>query len=303
MGRQTGWIFLLMTVLSAFPAQGQMRTPEELSSLPLWPGEQAAERLSPPQYVFRDANGQIVVSCPSGEHPGHRILNRFWLPNRVEPQVAISIAKTEESGEPVFVYNYELKNGDNAVLAIALWSIVGPPHQQMTVSHPVWKGSNATVPVAPQGLLPDNPAGAYISWLPVNAPQLAPGHELDGFTIHSKFLPGLTTGYAKDDGVLREPGEEFPEPVVQVLIRLQRAYVWQKPFLTVGPRFAPGTPRSEIVAAFRKDVASLIDQGLLSAKSPYVHEFMEATAMKAAPQSALEKDIDSAFRISIAAAP
>jgi hypothetical protein len=295
-------MFLLTTMVSVCPAQGQARTPAELSSLPPWPGEEAAAKLSPPQYVFRDANGQIVVSCASEEHPGHRILYRFWLPNRVKPQVAMSIAKTGESGEPAFVYSYELKNGATAVSAIASWSIVGPPRQELTVTHHVWLSINAKVPVAPQGLLPGEPAGAYIGWLAEDAPQLAPGHELGGFMIHSKFLPGLTTGYAKDDGILREPGEEFPEPVVDVLTRLQRAYVWEKPFLTIGPRFAPGTRLHELTAAFRKDVASLIDQGLLSAESPYVHEFMEASAIKAPPQSPLEKDLDTAFRISAAAA-
>jgi hypothetical protein len=171
----------------------------------------------------------------------------------------------------------------------------------MTVNHTAWHSVNFKVPVAPQGLLPGEPAGAYISWIAGDAPQLTPGHELGGFTIHSKFLPGLTTGYAKGDGILEEP-EEFPEPVVRVLIRLQRAYVWQKPFLTVGPRFAPGTPRSEIIAAFRKDVASLIDQGLLSATAPYVHEFMDASVIKTSPESPIEKNIDRAFRISTAAA-
>ena len=299
MERRARWISLLMTVLGSSLAYGQMRPPVELSSLPPWHGVDAAKRLSPPQYVFRDANGQIVVSYAVPEKPGHRVLYRFWLPNRVEPRVTSSIAGSGESG---FVYTYKLQNAPNAVSSISLWSIVGPPHQEMTVTHPVWKGSNAKVPVAPQGLLPDNPAGAYISWLPVNVPQLAPGHELDSFTIHSKFLPGLTTGYAQSEGYLQDQDGEFPEEIVEVFVRLQRAWVWQKPFLTAGPRFAPGMPLSEIVAAFRKDVASLIDQGLLSADSPYVREFMKAPAGKALPRSPIEKDLDNAFRISVAAA-
>ena len=204
-------IFFLIAALSTCAAHGQMRAPAELSSLPPWQGEQAAAKLSPPQYVFRDANGQIVVSCASEEHPGHRILYRFWLPNRVEPQVTASVTGNNE-----FVYSYKLRNAAGAVSTIADWSIVGPANQQITVAHPVWKGSNARVPVAPQGLLPKEPAGAYLFWAAISAPQLAPGRELDDFTIRSKFLPGLTTGYAKDDGILREPGEEFPKPVVEV---------------------------------------------------------------------------------------
>jgi hypothetical protein len=297
------WYFIfLMTAISICPARGQVRTPAEVTSLPSWHGEEAAARLVPPRYVFRDANGQIVVSYPVPEKPGHRVLYRFWLPNRVEPQVTSSIARNEESGGPLFVYTYKLKNAASAVSAIFNWSIVGPANQEITVTHPVWKGSNARVPAAPQALVPENPAGAYLSWLAVNTPQLAPGQELGGFTVRSKLLPGLTTGYAQTDGYLREPEGEFPEPVVKVLTRLQRAYVWEKPFLTVGPRFAPGTPLREIIAAFRKDVGSLIDGGLLQAHSPYVHEFMAGSVVKAPPQSPIEKDLDSAFRMSAAAA-
>jgi hypothetical protein len=287
--------FLLAFTICSAQAQGP--APSELSSLPPWPGEQAAAKLSPPQYVFRDANGQIVVSYASPEKPGHRVLYRFWLPNRVAPQVTASITGTNE-----FVYNYKLKNGSTAISAIASWSIVGPANQEITVAHPVWKGLNAKVPAAPQGLLPHLPNGAYLAWFAGDAPQLAPRNELEDFTIRSKFLPGLTTGYAEGDGILREPEGEFPEPVVEVLTRLQRAYVWQKPFITVGPRFAPGTPLPQLVAAFRRDVASLIAQRMLSAESPYVHQFMEGSAVKTPPQSPIENDIAAAFRTAAAAA-
>jgi hypothetical protein len=291
-----------MTLLTTCPAQGQVRTPAELTSLPPWQGEQAAAKLSPPQYVFRDSNGQIVVSYAVLEKPGHRVLYRFWLPNRVAPQVTAFLVRIEGSGKSGFIYNYKLSNGAGAVSSIADWSIVGPANQEITAAHPVWKGFNAKVPVAPQGLLPHEPPGAYIAWLAEDAPQLSAGQELGDFTVNSKFLPGLTTAYAKGGGILQEPEGEFPERVVEVLTRLQRAYVWQKPFITVGPRFAPGTPLPEIVAAFRRDIASLIDQGMLSAASPYVHEFMEGSAVKNPPQSPIENDIAAAFRMSAAAA-
>ncbi|HEY4085825.1 MAG TPA: hypothetical protein VGM43_07795 [Bryobacteraceae bacterium] len=299
--RASGLLFLIALATTCSAQVQVVPTPAELSSLPLWPGEQAAAKLSPPRYVFRDANGEIVVSYATSEKPGHRVLYRFWLPNRVAPEVTVFPVRVEGSGKSGFIYNYKLRNAPGAISTIADWSIVGPANQQITVSHPAWKGSNARVPVAPQGLLPNEPAGAYLIWRASGEPQLSPGQELGDFTIESKFLPGLTTGYAEGDGVIREPEGEFPEPVVDVLTRLQRAYVWQKPFLTVGPRFAPGTPRAEILAAFRRDMASLIDEGLLSAESPYVHEFMETSVVKAQPQSPIENDIATAFRASVAA--
>jgi hypothetical protein len=295
-------LFFLMALATTCSAQAQTPAPAELSSLPPWHGEQAAAKLSPPQYVFRDANGEIVVSYASPEKPGQRVLYRFWLPNRVAPEVTAFIVRVEGLGKSGFIYNYKLRNARGAVSPIANWSIVGPANQEIAVGHPAWKGSNAKVPVAPQGLLPHEPAGAYLVWRAIDAPQLSPGQELGDFTIESKFLPGLTTGYAEGGGIIREPEGEFPEPVVDVLTRLQRAYVWQKPFVTVGPRFAPGTPLPEIVAAFRKDIVSLIDEGLLSEKSPYIQKFMEGPAENALAQSPIENDIATAFRASAAAA-
>jgi hypothetical protein len=292
----------------------QVRIPVEVSSLPAWKGEEAAAKLSPPHYVFRDANGQMVVYWASPEKPGHRVLYRFWLPNRVEPAVSLAIARSEESGKPIFVYDYTLRNAASAVSAIAHWSIVGPAGEEMTVTHPAWKGSgakNAGPRIAPaaQALLPGDPNGAFFGWYAVRAPELSPGHELGHFMVRSRLLPGLTTAYAAADGVLEEPDGEFPDAVVQELIPLQRPYVWWKTFLTVGPRFAPGTPLPEIMAAFRKDMAGLAGEGLVSLDSAYIQEFMEALRgegapllVKAPPQSPIEKDIERAFRMAVAAA-
>jgi hypothetical protein len=176
---------------------------------------------------------------------------------------------------------------------------------------PDLEGSNSRAPVAPQALLPDAPAGAFLLWLAIDVPQLSAGSELGAFTVHSTFSPGLTTAYASGDGVLEEePGAgEFPEAVIQELIPLQRPHVWQKPFLTVGPRFAPGTPLPLILEAFRKDTVSLIRQGLLSSESLYVQELQGVLGdrastvasvlnREASPQSSIEQDLDTALRTS-----
>ncbi len=89
------------------------------------------------------------------------------------------------------------------------------------------------------------------------APPLAPEEEFADFRIRSSFSPGLTTAYARGDGYIEAPGE-LPEEVVQRLIPLQRAPAWQKPVITIGPRFAPGTSPEAILRAFRADVADLI---------------------------------------------
>ena len=304
------FFLLLATVASLCSAHGQVQPPAEVRALPPWTGEEAAAKSLPPHYVFQDTNGQIVVSYPYPENAGYSITYRFWLPNRVDPHVAASVEKSEESGQSIFTYTYKLRNGAAATSRISQWSVVAPANQELTVGSPIWKGSNARVPVAPQALLPDVPLGAFVLWVAVDVPQLPPGNEIGDFTLRTQFSPGLTTAYASDDGVLEEPGPgEFPEAVILELIPLQRPHVWQKPFVTIGPRFAPGTPSALILEAFRKDLASLIKQGLVSSESPYVQELQRVlgstgsavaavVGREASPQSPIEKDLDNALRMS-----
>jgi hypothetical protein len=305
----TRYVLLLAAVASTCPADGQVQTPAEVRALPPWAGEEVAARSLPPHYVFRDANGQMVVSYPHPDNPGRRVTYRFWLPNRVDPRIGASVARSEESGQSIFTYTYKLRNGASAASAIRQWSVVGPANQELTAGHPIWKSYYARDPAAPQGLLPNAPVGAFVVWSPVDMPQLSPGTELGDFTLRSRFSPGLTTAYAIGEGVLEEPEGEFPEAVIQELIPLQRPYVWQKPVLTIGPRFAPGALLPAILESFREDVASLIKQGLLSSESSYVQELQgvlggtgsTVTAVlgrKASPKSPIEKDLDSAVRMS-----
>ena len=303
------YVVLVAAVASTFIADGQVQTPAEVRALPAWAGEDAAARSLPLHYVFRDSNGQIVVSYPHPDNHARRVTYRFWLPNRVDPHLDASVTKKDESGQSMFTYTYKLQNGPSAVSAIRYWSVVVPARQEVIVGHPSWRGSNARDPVAPQALLPDAPVGAFVLWLAVNVPQLSAGAELPNFTLRSRFSPGLTTAYASGEGVLKEPDGEFPQAVVDELIPLQRPQVWRKPVLTIGPRFASGTPLPTILESFRKDVVSLIQQRLLSSESSYVQELQGVLARKestvtavlgrkVSPQSPIEKDLDSALRMS-----
>lgn len=300
----------LVALAFTCPAGGQIQTPAEVLALPRWSGEKNAAESVPPHYVFRDANGQMVVSYPYPDKPGRRVTYRFWLPNRVDPQITASVGNHEETGRSIFTYTYTLRNGETAVAAILQWSVVGPPNQKLTVSHPSWKAYNAQSPVARQALLPHAPMGAFLVWSAVNVPKLSAGTELGKFTIRSSFLPGLTTAYASGEGVLEEPEGEFPEAVIQELIPLQRPHVWQRPIVTIGPRFAPGTPLPEILGDFRNGLSVLVKHELLDSNSTYVQELQavlgnsESTAARVLnrivpPQSAIEKELDSAIRTSV----
>jgi len=284
----------------------------EVKSLPAWAGEDAASATRPRQYVFRDANGEMVVSYPHPSSPGRAITFRFWLANRVDPHISVSVTRSTEANEAGFIYTYAIQNGSSAATAIRFWSVVGPADQDSTVSHPVWRGTKSRLAAAPQALLPNVPAGAYLSWMGADT-RIPPGAEVRNFTIRSMFAPGLTTSYSNGEGaIISEPGPgELPEVVVQQLIPLQRAPVWQMPAITIGPRFAPGTPPQAVIEAFRKDVADLIKESLLSSTSPYVQELQQVLAntggdastkvflRKVTPATQLEKDLDAALRMSI----
>jgi hypothetical protein len=229
-----------------------MLAPAEIRALPSWAGEETGAASFPGHFVFLDFNGQIVVSYPHPGGHGRRVTYRFWLPNRVDPRVRVSITKGDESGRPIFTYAYTLANRSSAVSAIVQWSIVGPAMQEITVAHPAWKGYNARVPVAIEALAPNAPVGAFLMWLNGEASRLDPGRELGEFTVRSLYSPGLTTAYASAAGVLEEPDGEFPEAVIQQLIPLQRPHVWQKLFLAIGPRFPPGTSLSRFSTVFER---------------------------------------------------
>ncbi len=279
----------------------------------MWAGEAAAATL-PRQYVFRDRGDEIVVSYPEPGNPEGRLITfRFWLPNRVEPHVTASIRK-ESGSQPVFIYTYSLRNGPSAVTAIRYWSVVGPVNEAgLEIEHPVWRSQKANVAAAPQALLPQAGKGAHLRWSAATAPLLAPGEEFANFRIRSSFSPGLTTAYARGEGYIEAPGE-LPEVVVQRLIPLQRAPTWQKPFITIGPRFAPGTSPEAIVRTFSVDVADLVQEGLLSSDSPYVQELQHVFSggnddikdqlpkRERAPATALETDLESALRLTVLSA-
>ena len=308
-----GLLFLVLAALA--PAQGQqVRRPAAVEALPVWAGEEAAA--TPPlQYVFRDRGDEIVVAYPDprAAAEGRMVTFRFWLPNRVEPHVTASVRK--ESGSlPAFLYTYSLRNGPGAATAIRRWSIVGPVNERdLEIEHPVWRGRMARGAAAPQALLPQTGNGAYLSWMPVDAPPLAPGEELADFRIRSTFSPGLTTAYALGEGLI-EASDELPVEASQRLIPLQRAPTWRKPFVTIGPRFPPGTSLEAIVSAFRADVAGLVQEGLLSPDSPYNQELQQMFSGRSddikdeilkrgpVPATAFETELESALRLAVLSA-
>lgn len=294
-------LILLATASSVF---AQDALPAAVRALPLWQGEEAAAK-TPKQHVFRDLAGEIVVSYPDPSLPSQRRTFRFWLQNRVDPQIEVTVTRADDAR---YVYAYRLRNGAKAETAIWTWDVVGPVYQEVKVEHPVWYGANARDAAAPQALLPSLSTGAYLWWLRRGTP-IQPGAEVSEFRITSTWAPGLTTAYASGEaGPIRAP-TELTEEVEDQIIPLERAPVMRKPTLTIGPRFAPGTPIKTVIGAFESDIADLLRQGLLDRESPFIRELRQvltrAAALpdarnlatsKNAPQSHLENDLQLALK-------
>jgi len=192
--------------------------PAEVKTLPVWPADGKPSPAAG-QFVFRDsATGEIVVSYPALDNANRRVTFRFWLQNRVEPQVFIQLSRNAES---LYVYRYELANGASAKTPTWAWDVVGPGNDpNIAITHPVWDGTNFQDPVAPQALLKTAKQAAFLSWAGVSTP-IAPGSKVPDFQIISGYKPGFTTAYATGNGGINAP-DELTEQVAEQLLPLQR---------------------------------------------------------------------------------
>lgn len=297
--------------IGSWSAFGQADLSPEVRSLPIWPGQAEAIRQFPDTFVFRDTTGQIVVSYPDPGDPTHRFTSRFWLRNRIEPQILASVTPTPEG---TYTYRYAVQNGAGAKTAIWMWSIIGPSSRQTSVSHPVWHGDNAYQSVtAPQALLPGAGPGSYLVWMDaLDKAPIEPGHRQAGFEIASPLLPGITTAYlsGKEDPI--RLSEDLPDSAEKEVTLLERPEIMNKASATIGPRFAAATRRSDIVRAFENDIRDLQQRGVLATNSAFLHQLVQtlekaeaanddsAIAIGGTAETEFEKEIQSAVQLSLA---
>jgi hypothetical protein len=301
---------LLLASLSvaASGVYGQPDMPVELKHLPVWPGSAAAAKSFADQHVFRDQSGEIVVSYPDPSDPASSVTFRFWLQNRVVPQISVAL---KHSSDGRFTYDYTLRNGPAAKTGIWAWSVVAPPSKELAVSHPVWYGSNSFESVvAPQALLRSAGVGVYLRWTDESNP-VAPGGQLSGFEIVSRLRPGLTTAYfSGKEAPIRAP-TELTEDVEEQIIPLERAPVMYKAALTIGPRFAAEVNARSILLAYQADIRDLVNSGFLNKSSPFIKEVEQALARaiasdrrsietpKELPQAHIEKELLGALELAL----
>ncbi len=282
---------------------------DEVSALPVWPGTAVAARDLKGQYVFRDQNGQIVVSYPDPADPARTVTFRFWLQNRVDPHISVTLGRNAE-GE--FTYDYTLRNGLAAKTGIWAWSVVGPPSKDLTISHPVWHGINPYMALAaPQALPLSAPKGVFLNWSDASAP-IAPGGQASGFEIVTRLRPGFTTAFVNGkEAPIRSPAE-LTEEVERQIVPLERAPTMYKAALTIGPRFGARADSREILLAYDTDVRGLGSAGFLDEGSLFIREIEQSLSLaitsdrrsieepKAKPASEIEKELLAALELALA---
>jgi len=136
-----------------------------------------------------------------------------------------------------------------------------------------------------------------------------PGTELSGFQIWSSNLPGLTTAYFSS-GVWPEFSEEWPDSVFQQLSYRNNPAYADKWAITMGPRFAPGTPVSQIALDYQLGIRQLMKDGRVDPNSTFLHAVLGGLEMiasglgarspiKTKPITPWENELRSAIQISI----
>ena len=257
----------LIVLLSHGLCWGQLPDPPEVAALPAWPADGKIPPSLENKHIFHDLEtGEIVVSYPTPNDPGHRTTFRFWLANRVDPAVSVEIAVP---GPNLYSYTYAVRNGSRAQTPIRSWSIIGPSDDpQLQILHPEWRISNGRNPVARQALVPGVANGARLSWSNWTD-SLMIGGVARGFQLISTFRPGLTTAYAGGDGLLKVPAD-LTDEVDQELPIFEQISVWNRPALAIGPRFPPSMARGEIASHFRDELQAVIRAGTLDGRSPYL---------------------------------
>jgi hypothetical protein len=298
-------LFLILVFVRGL-CSAQLVDPPEVAALPAWPADGKLPPSLEKKHIFHDlATGEIVVSYPSPAEPGHRTTFRFWLPNRVEPVISVEVAATEPK---LYSYTYTLHNGPNAQTPIRSWSVVGPPNDpQLQISHPEWRGVNGQSLAAPQAMVPGVSNGAHLFWSNWTD-SLGIGGTAKGFQLVSSYRPGLSTAYAMGDGVLKVPAD-LTDEVEQELPPFQRAQIWSRPALTIGPRFPPSMSRGEIASHFRDELLAVIGMGALDGRSAYFRELIAGLAnsiasgiepkVNAQPRPGMEREVAQAVHVAL----
>lgn len=284
----------MLSPIPAYPVDGQI--PDELRN----------------HFVFLDfARNQIVVSYADVSAVGGRRVLRFDRPSNGEPSIKSSVSLVADGA---YTYKYSLQNGTGAGASLKSFSIVvAKDDTNLNSRHPLWNRDSARPEIARAGAVRPE---ALMTWNSPASAVLATGATLPGFEIVSDFRPGLTIALTESAGekvLTSEIAATLPEAVQDQLSIILKPELNAAQVMTVGPRFAPGDPKSIIAMDFHSGLNKLAILGPLEPTSPFVSGALQALVSymaasdsnilslefleKAAP--GLEMEIAAAMRISL----
>jgi hypothetical protein len=266
---------------------------------PVWPGETQLSRAEfAGQRVFITPSGDaLMIRVPRdpGDPDGPQETRRVQLNNQLLPAVAARVSAFETA---TYQYNYTVLNANGAHDPIGTWALVVPLEDKdfrMTFlgGTAQWSAGRSTTASAPRAGLPVPQLGCFARWsVQESATRIMPGRELAGFQISSSSLPGLTTAYFSS-GIWPKFQEEWPDSVFQQLSFRNNPAYRDKMEITIGPRFVPGTPISQVAQDYQLGLKQLIKDGRVDPDSAFLRAVLGALAEIVAPGSGVLAPINS----------
>lgn len=307
-------VALVTVCVSGFRAQNYGEDP-----VPTWPGDRNSAAIPKGKFVFLTPDRHaIVVLVPQNKDvgiKGPKSPVTVPLNNDLKPSISVSAL----SSNGLFTYQYSVANGTDARDAIGSFTLVVPakdsslevPYVTPVPGH-AWPGAAAHAVIASQAIFPWVPRGRYLHWF--QQPErniVTPGKVIDGFTLKSSFLPGLTTAWLSS-GELVNFDQSWPEEIFKQL-ELLEDFRFRRVFVpTIGPMFTSTTPKPLIAGELVKDLQALVKYGWLRPASLFTKEALQLAqelstthppaqprAMQAMPQTDTEKAVALAFQISL----
>lgn len=270
------WTALLL--LAAYAAQAA--TPP----VPVWTGVGALPVALAGHRVFLTPDLHTMVVLVNRDP---QQIVRVPLMNDFDPQIGVDF--TRESGTQ-FRYHYALTNGRRAKDAMGTWSVTVDQHDDsLMVDKPTdydkqWPGVFVKeIALAKQAVFRDAPLGKDVYWVRPRGQELQPGESRSEFTIHSNYLPGLTTAWM---GTIKLPAidQDWPPEILRDTELIVDDRLWRERFLIVaGPAFGPSTSRGMAAKTTLGRVRDMISAGLLSPSHDFVKQaiaVLEAVPVK-----------------------
>lgn len=281
---------LLVSII--IPCSGQSTKHAEIrpimSRVPFWEKNLTSPKLLETYFVFYDvAAQQYVVTYPARMASGdvsdnNRLEYRVDLQSTLEPTVVATFVR---SADGTYKYSYTVTNEGGARTDLRRISLVTSSEDEAIsiLQNGDWLSQKADLPKnsfvregGPALKVRAN-SGRMVSWRAgTNSVGLAAGSAKTGFTLESKFLPGVTVAYSSNESPWLLPAD-LPAAVNEQLTLISGPETIWKATVTIGPKFSPtDAPTNDVIWIandFRVALERLRAAGTLPTESKFLDEF------------------------------